>query len=139
MENVSSYAEAYKDVIHEDAIKIGGATKAPDYCFRIGGTGNFSSKRKNRRLISRPARTRSPIHLRDDFRAICGSGRPLLNATSRSHSIPPASLQKSRVKSRTNRFTARSQASVNAGWCLSGSSRMKVRCGLPTPKSRRLE
>ena len=38
MENVSGYAEAYKDVIHEDAIKIGGATKAPDYCFRIGGT-----------------------------------------------------------------------------------------------------
>jgi hypothetical protein len=23
--------------VHEDAIKIGGATKAPDYCFRIGG------------------------------------------------------------------------------------------------------
>ena len=30
-----------KDVIHEDAIKIGGATKAPDYCFRIGGTRKF--------------------------------------------------------------------------------------------------
>src|SRR5882757_8640026 len=41
MENVSGYAEAYKDVIHEDAIKIGGATKAPDYCFRIGGTRKF--------------------------------------------------------------------------------------------------
>jgi hypothetical protein len=41
MENISSYAEAYKDVIHEDAIKIGGATKAPDYCFRIGGTRKF--------------------------------------------------------------------------------------------------
>jgi len=38
MENVSGYAEAYKEVIHEDAIKVGGATKAPDYCFRIGGT-----------------------------------------------------------------------------------------------------
>src|SRR5205814_3352297 len=41
MENTSGYAEAYKDVIHEDAIKIGGATKAPDYCFRIGGTRKF--------------------------------------------------------------------------------------------------
>src|SRR5439155_12032260 len=41
MDNVSGYAEAYKDVIHEDAIKIGGATKAPDYCFRIGGTRKF--------------------------------------------------------------------------------------------------
>ena len=41
MDNVSGYAEAYKDVIREDAIKIGGATKAPDYCFRIGGTRKF--------------------------------------------------------------------------------------------------
>jgi len=28
MNNCQGYAEAYKDVIHEDAIKIGGATKA---------------------------------------------------------------------------------------------------------------
>ena len=41
MDNRQGYAEAYKDVIHEDAIKIGGATKAPDYCFRIGGTRKF--------------------------------------------------------------------------------------------------
>ena len=39
--NKHGYAEAYKDVIHEDAIKIGGFTKAPDYCFRIGGTRKF--------------------------------------------------------------------------------------------------
>ncbi|KKN22876.1 hypothetical protein LCGC14_0910710, partial [marine sediment metagenome] len=39
--NEKGYAEAYKDVIHEDAIKIGGYTKAPDYCFRIGGTRKF--------------------------------------------------------------------------------------------------
>jgi len=39
--NESGYAEPYKDVIHEDAIKVGGATKAPDYCFRIGGTRKF--------------------------------------------------------------------------------------------------
>ena len=37
IDNEGGYAEAYKDVIHEDAIKIGGSTKAPDYCFRIGG------------------------------------------------------------------------------------------------------
>ena len=37
VDNERGYAEAYKDVIHEDAIKVGGATKAPDYCFRIGG------------------------------------------------------------------------------------------------------
>src|SRR5450759_5363431 len=41
MLNKAGYAEAYKDVIHEDAIKIGGFTKAPDYCFRIGGARKF--------------------------------------------------------------------------------------------------
>jgi type I restriction-modification system DNA methylase subunit len=41
IDNESGNAEAYKDVIHEDAIKIGGFTKAPDYCFRIGGTRKF--------------------------------------------------------------------------------------------------
>lgn len=39
--NEQGYAEAYKDVIHEDALKIGGATKAPDSCFRIGGVRKF--------------------------------------------------------------------------------------------------
>jgi len=33
--------EASKDVIHEDAIKVGGSTKTPDYCFRIGGARKF--------------------------------------------------------------------------------------------------
>jgi predicted type IV restriction endonuclease len=38
IDNEQGYAEAYKDVIHEDAIKeVGEATKAPDYYFRIGG------------------------------------------------------------------------------------------------------
>jgi len=41
IDNTQGYAEAYKDVINEDAIKVGGATKAPDYCFRIGGTRKF--------------------------------------------------------------------------------------------------
>ncbi|OQY18610.1 MAG: restriction endonuclease subunit M, partial [Anaerolineaceae bacterium 4572_32.2] len=39
--NVQGYAEQYKDVVHEDAIKVGGATRAPDYCFRIGGGRKF--------------------------------------------------------------------------------------------------
>jgi transcriptional regulator of met regulon len=39
--NKSGKAEAYKDVIHEDAISVGGFMKAPDYCFRIGGTRKF--------------------------------------------------------------------------------------------------
>jgi len=41
VDNEQGYAEAYKDVVHEDAIKIGGATKAPDYSFRIGGSRKF--------------------------------------------------------------------------------------------------
>jgi hypothetical protein len=39
--NEKGYAEAYKDVIHEDALKIGGATEAPDACFRVGGARKF--------------------------------------------------------------------------------------------------
>jgi len=39
--NVQGYAEQYKDVVHEDAIKVGGATRAPDYCFRVGGLRKF--------------------------------------------------------------------------------------------------
>jgi type I restriction-modification system DNA methylase subunit len=39
--NELSYAEAYKDVVHEDAIKMGDGTRAPDYSFRIGGTRKF--------------------------------------------------------------------------------------------------
>ena len=39
--NVKGYAELYKDVVHEDAIKVSGATKAPDYCFRVGGVRKF--------------------------------------------------------------------------------------------------
>ena len=39
--NKQGYAEAYKEVIHEDAVKIGAVTKAPDYSFRIGGIRKF--------------------------------------------------------------------------------------------------
>jgi len=39
--NEQGHAEQYKDVVHEDAIKISGATRAPDYCFRVGGLRKF--------------------------------------------------------------------------------------------------
>ncbi len=39
--NVRGYAEQYKDVVHEDAVKVGGATRAPDYSFRVGGVRKF--------------------------------------------------------------------------------------------------
>ena len=41
IDNEQGYAEAYKDVVHEDAIKVSGGTKAPDYGFRIGGVRKF--------------------------------------------------------------------------------------------------
>jgi len=37
IDNEQGYAESYRDVIYEDKIKIGGATKAPDYSFRVPG------------------------------------------------------------------------------------------------------
>ncbi|MEO6135703.1 MAG: N-6 DNA methylase [Ginsengibacter sp.] len=37
MNNSAGNAEAYREVIHEDKIKIGSATKAPDYSFRLPG------------------------------------------------------------------------------------------------------
>jgi len=41
VDNTKGYAEAYKEVVHEDAIKISGATKAPDHAFRLGGARKF--------------------------------------------------------------------------------------------------
>ncbi len=41
MDNERGHAERYKEVIHEDAIRIDGAVKAPDYCFRIGDSRKF--------------------------------------------------------------------------------------------------
>ena len=55
--NKAGYAEQYKDVIHEDAIKVAGATKAPDYCFRIGGVRKFflETKKPSIDIKARPA------------------------------------------------------------------------------------
>jgi hypothetical protein len=44
--NVRGYAEQYKDVVHEDAVKVGGATRAPDYSFRVGGVRKFFMEAK---------------------------------------------------------------------------------------------
>ena len=39
--NKAGYAEAYREVVHEDKVKVGGMTKAPDYSFRVGGQRKF--------------------------------------------------------------------------------------------------
>lgn len=41
VDNSAGFAEAYKDVINEAALKVGGSTKAPDYSFGIAGTRKF--------------------------------------------------------------------------------------------------
>jgi len=41
MDNHAGLSELLREVVHEDAIKIGGTTKAPDYSFRAGGTRKF--------------------------------------------------------------------------------------------------
>jgi hypothetical protein len=56
--NVRGYAEQYKDVVHEDAIKVGGATRAPDYCFRIGGARKFFWRPKRPRHQSKAINSR---------------------------------------------------------------------------------
>ena len=39
--NEAGFAEAYKDVVHEDSLRIGSAHKAPDYSFRVCGKRKF--------------------------------------------------------------------------------------------------
>lgn len=51
IDNSQGYAEAYREVVHEDAIKIGGATKAPDYSFRIGGRRIFFLEAKKPSVV----------------------------------------------------------------------------------------
>ena len=58
MDNERGYAEAYKDVLHEDTLKIGGNIKAPDYAFRVGGTRKFSLEAK-----------KPSVNIRDDVSA----------------------------------------------------------------------
>ncbi len=41
MTNRAGLAEAYKEVIHEDSLRIEGAMKAPDYTFRVGSEKKF--------------------------------------------------------------------------------------------------
>ncbi|MBI5000851.1 MAG: N-6 DNA methylase [Euryarchaeota archaeon] len=41
MRNKAKRAEQYKDVVREQSLEVEGATKAPDYTFRIGGVPKF--------------------------------------------------------------------------------------------------
>jgi hypothetical protein len=41
MGNTPGFTEQYREVVNEDRVKVGGATEAPDYSFRIGGPSKF--------------------------------------------------------------------------------------------------
>ena len=49
VDNRAGYAQQYKDVVHEDAIKVGLDSRAPDYSFRIGGQRKFFVRPRSRR------------------------------------------------------------------------------------------
>lgn len=57
--NAAGQIEARRDVVYEDRVKVGGATKAPDYGLRLGGVRKFFVEAKkpsiDLRLDSRPA------------------------------------------------------------------------------------
>jgi len=59
MDNRKALSEVQREVIHEDALKIGGTTKAPDYGFRAGGQRRFFLETKkpsvNLKLLAAPA------------------------------------------------------------------------------------
>ena len=41
IDNRRGYAEQYREVVHEDRLRVAGANKAPDYSFRVGGVRKF--------------------------------------------------------------------------------------------------
>lgn len=54
IDNENGYAESYRQVIHEDRVKVGKATKAPDYSFRlIGGKRLFFVEAKKPSVLIR--------------------------------------------------------------------------------------
>ncbi|WP_375380176.1 DNA methyltransferase [uncultured Sphingomonas sp.] len=46
MANRKGYSDEYKEVIHEDRVRVEGKSKAPDYAFRIGGNRKFQLEAK---------------------------------------------------------------------------------------------
>ena len=46
MSNQKGYSDEYKEVVHEDRVRIEGKSKSPDYAFRIGGNRKFQLEAK---------------------------------------------------------------------------------------------
>ncbi|MGA8146804.1 MAG: DNA methyltransferase [Gallionellaceae bacterium] len=51
VDNTQGYAEAYREVVHEDAVRISGNIKSPDYSCRIGGTRKFFVEAKRPSIV----------------------------------------------------------------------------------------
>ncbi len=51
VDNTQGYSEKYKEVVHEAKLRVGRATKAPDYAFRIGGRAVFFVEAKRPALM----------------------------------------------------------------------------------------
>ena len=49
VDNAEGYAEAYKDVVHEDAIKVGGPRQGARLLIPLRGTCRFSLRRRSHR------------------------------------------------------------------------------------------
>ena len=45
--NEQGRPEAYRDVVYEDRVRVGGGTKAPDYVFYVGGRESSSLRRRS--------------------------------------------------------------------------------------------
>ncbi|MBL0332252.1 MAG: hypothetical protein IPP08_01170 [Chlorobiota bacterium] len=62
IDNEQGFTESYREVIHEDKVKVGKATKAPDYSFRLSGGQRlfFVEEKKPSVLIKRRYSTSLP-------------------------------------------------------------------------------
>ena len=58
MDNRLGYAEQYREVVHEDKLKVGGATEASGYGFRVVGLGNSLLEAKDADTYTPPRQPR---------------------------------------------------------------------------------
>jgi predicted type IV restriction endonuclease len=103
MANLGGVGEQFKDVVHEDKLRVEGGAKAPDYSFRIGGVRKFFLEAKrpsvNVEIDPLPAlqvrryawSAKLPVSVLTDFDGLAiygrsGSGTHASTATSRASS-----------------------------------------------------
>src|SRR5205814_1216593 len=104
IDNRQAFAERYREVVHEDRVRVAGRTKAPDYSFRIGGQRKFFLEAK-----------KPGVDIRNNWEPAYQLRRyePCSPSTSASplHNVPSTKSKSSR---RSTRPTARSISSSNS-------------------------